>query len=247
MEAVIDSGLKGTGLTEKDKQRLCEQIRDTGSILVVTKQLEQKRDKVKSEADRLILEKDTYLKGIKQLKTSETSLTKSVAAKSKRTIELDMETKSEQVQLRRLKKEVSEKTSDLYICHLILGFLFDPERLTKEDLDRLVSMMLTLRQERLGISPMMTEAGALIYRHELPRIYADFWAQKPDVDVLREAFAFLLAPLFKGELVSKYEYDTAISGYKIIREGRVAKFKAINRPAATSNKPAVIFIPPKNV
>ncbi|TET43430.1 MAG: hypothetical protein E3J66_01955, partial [Dehalococcoidia bacterium] len=149
VEAVIDSGLKGTGLTEKDKQRLCEQIRDTGSILVATKQLEQKRDKVKSEVGRLILEKDTYLKGIKQLKTSETAITKNVAAKAKKTIELDGEIKSEQLQLQRLKKEISEKTSDLYICHLILDFLFDRERLTTEDFDRLASMMLTLRQERL--------------------------------------------------------------------------------------------------
>ncbi len=68
VEAVIDSGLKGRSLTEKDKQRLCEQMRDAGSILVVTKQLEQKRDKVKSEVDRLIIEKDTYLKGIKKAK-----------------------------------------------------------------------------------------------------------------------------------------------------------------------------------
>ncbi|MBA7565524.1 hypothetical protein ES708_07208 [subsurface metagenome] len=247
VEAVIGSGLKGAGLTEKDKQGLCEQIRDTGSIHVVTKQLEQKRDKVKSEVGRLILEKGTYLKGIKQLKTSEAVITKNVAIKAKKTIELDGEIKSEQVQLQRLKKEISEKTSDLYICHLILDFLFDCERLTTEDLDRLVSMMLTLRQERLDINPRITEFGGIIYKHELPRIYTDFWTQKPNVNAIREAFAFLLAPLLKDKLVSKYEYDTAISGYKIIREGRVTKFKSINPPAVRSNKPAVIFIPPKNV
>ena len=99
VEAIIDSGLKGRSLTEKDKQRLCDQIRDTGSILVVTKQLERRRDRVKSEVSRLILEKDNYLKGIKQVKASETALTNSVAAKSKETIELDGEIKSEQVQL----------------------------------------------------------------------------------------------------------------------------------------------------
>ncbi|MFC2000959.1 hypothetical protein ACFLUZ_00445 [Chloroflexota bacterium] len=228
VEAVIDSGLKGTGLTDKDKQRLCEQMRDTGSILVVTKQLEQKRDKVKSEVGRLILEKDTYLKGIKQLKTSETAITKNVVAKAKKTIELDGEIKSEQLQLQRLKKEISEKTNDLYICHLILDFLFDLERLTAEDLDRLVSMMLTLRQERLDINPRLTMAGAIIYKHELPRIYTDVKALKPNVNAIREAFVFLLAPLLKDKLVSKYEYDMAKSGYEVIRQDRVTKIKAIN-------------------
>jgi len=228
VEAVIDSGLKGTGLTEKDKQRLCEQIRDTGSILVVIKQLEQKRDKIKSEVGRLLADKDNYLKGIKPLKASEITLTKTVAAKAKETMELDAEIKSEHLQLQRVKKEISEKTSDLCICHLILDFLFDHERLTKEDLDRLVSMMLTLRQERLDINPRLAMAGAIIYKHELPRIYTDFWTQKPNVNVIREAFAFLLTPLLKDKLVSKYEYDAAISGYKVIRQGRVIKFKAIH-------------------
>ena len=230
VEAVIRFGLKGTGLTEKDKQKLCEQIRDTGSILVVTKQLEQKRDKVKSEIGRLILEKDNSLKGMKQLKASETALANSVAAKSKETIELDAETKSEQSQLQRLRKEISEKTNDLYICHLILDFLLDRERLTKEDLDRLVSMMLTLRQERLGINPRATAAGAIIYKHKLPRIYTDVKAQKPNINAIREAFAFLLTPLLKDKLVSKYEYDMAKSGYEVIRQGRVTEFKVINRP-----------------
>lgn len=247
VEAVIGSGLKGTGLTEKDKQRLCEQIRDTGSIHVVTKQLEQKRDTVKSEVDRLLVDKDNYLKGIKQLKASETAITKNVAAKAKEAMGLDGEIKSEQVQLQRLKKEISEKTSDLYICHLILDFLFDCERLTTEDLDRLVSIMLTLRQERLGVSPRLTEFGGIIYKHELPRIYTDFWTQKPDVNVIREAFAFLLAPLLKDRLVSKYEYDMAKSGYEVIRQGRVTTYKAINPPAAISNRPVVIRIPHDNV
>jgi len=130
---------------------------------------------------------------------------------------------------------------------LILDFLFDCKRLTTEDLDRLVSIMLTLRQERLGVSPRITEAGGIIYKHELPRIYTDFWAQKPNVNAIREAFAFLLAPLLKDDLVSKYEYDMAKSGYEVIREGRVTKFKAINPPAAISNKPIVIRIPQGNV
>ncbi len=243
VEAVIDSGLKGTGLAEKDKQRLCEQIRDTGSIIVVTKQLEQKRDKVKSEVGRLLVDKDDYLKGIKQLKTSETALTNSVTSAAKKTRELDTETKSGQVQLRRLKNEISGKTSDLFICHLILNFLFDHERLTTEDFDRLVSIMLTLRQERLDINPRATAAGAIIYKHELPRIYTDFWAQKPNVNAIREAFAFLLTPLLKDKLVSKYEYDMAKSGYEVIRKGRVTEFKVINRPAAIENRPTVSRLP----
>jgi len=246
VEAVIRSGLKGTGLTEKDKQRLCEQIRDTGSILVVTKQLEQKRDKVKSKVSRLILEKDTYLRNIIQLKASEAALTNSVAAKSKETIKLDGEIRSEQSQLQRLRKEISEKTSDLYICHLILDFLFDREQLTTEDLDRLASMMLTLRQERLDINPRATAAGAIIYKHELPRIYSDFWAQKPNVNVITEAFAFLLTPLLKDKLVSKYDYDMARSGYDVIRKGREIEYKAINRQAAINNGPVVLMLPQGN-
>lgn len=247
VEAVIDSGLKGAGLTEKDKQGLCEQIRNTGSILIATKQLEQKRDKVKSEVGRLITEKDTCLKGINQLKASESALTNSVSAKAKETVELDGEIKSERFLRQRLKKEISEKTSDLYICHLILDFLFDRKRLTPEDLDRLVSMMLTLRQERLDINPRITEVGGIIYKHELPRIYTDFWAQKPNVNAIREAFAFLLAPLLKDKLVSKYQYDMAKAGYETIQRNGVTIYKAINPPVATSNKPTVIRLPQNDV
>lgn len=59
-----------------------------------------------------------------------------------------------------MKQNIADYIDNLYVSHLIIDFLFSPNGLGNSDLDRLVGMMIALRQKRLGIGPkQVTDAN----------------------------------------------------------------------------------------
>ena len=116
-----------------------------------------------------------------------------------------------------LQQTASQLTQNLYVSRLIIDFLFAPESISDHDLDRLVSLMIGLRQKRLGIEPKQFKDhdGKIICECQVPRIYGDIRMDESDIDKVRENFAYLLAPLVKDKFVSKFDYETAEFRHKI--------------------------------
>jgi len=245
VEAMIDFGLTDAGLSQIEKRNLRKMIRHTGSALIVAKEFRQEKDRLKFEVDRLVGERDTHQKAVKELQCSEATVVGSIEAMTQKRDELDRELQTDTLHAENLSQEISRRVSDIYICHLIMDFLFNTEQVSNEDIDRLASMMMTLRQQRLAIKPRMVGVEAIIYKHEFPRIYTELKAQNIDIDSVKMAFAFLLTPLVKDQMVSKYDYDTLKSGYEVVREGKKTIFRRFSHKAADNNPGVVVLtLPP---
>ena len=109
-----------------------------------------------------------------------------------------------------LQETASEFTQNLYVSHLIIDFLFAPKSVSDYDLDRLVSLMVGLRQKRLSIGPKQVKDhnGNVVCECQVPRIYGNISMDESDIDEVREKLAHLLAPLVKDKFISKSDYET---------------------------------------
>jgi len=211
VEAVINSGFGDTNPTETEIEGLREQIVATGSLCRLNKQLGHKRSELQSEVDQLAHEKVSYRSSVHNLKHIENKLNNLIREKIQERDRLDVELKSKRAELAELNLEISEKIENLYVSHLIIDFLFAPNSISTYDLDRLVNIMIALRQNRLGIKPnrVIDANGNVICECQVPKVYSNFDTDKVDTDHAREAFAYLLSPLVKDKFVSRHDYEMA--------------------------------------
>ena len=91
-----------------------------------------------------------------------------------------------------------------------------PSNLSEYDLDRLVSLLITLRQQRLGIEPRRVTGanGEVVCECLMPKIYGNIKVSDSDIDGIRATFAHLLTPMVKDKFISRFEYDMAESKHK---------------------------------
>lgn len=216
VEGVIDSGLNASDLTQEQKKRLHKKIADTGSILIVIKKLEQERDSLKSEVSRLAEKKGAYASSIDELEHTDSGLRASIAERVIERDKLNSELESKRARLIELRQEISEKIEELCMSRLILDFLFNPYCIKKDDLDRLVSIVITMRQNWL-VKQAKDRRGRVIGERQVPGVYDDFSANKVDIDTIRSALAYMLTPLVKDKFVSRVHYDMAKLGYEVVQ------------------------------
>lgn len=209
--ALLNTGLSGAGLTQGVIDELSKEIAAIGSLLTITKQLEQKRDGLQLEVDQLVEEKNNYTYNVNQLKAMNQSLFNSLTEKGSEDIKLDAEIQSRSVELKELNQTMSFMLDDMYVAHLITTFLFNPNLLSNHDLDRLVGLMVGLRQKRLGVGPKQVKdaSGNIICECQIPGIHYKIELDSVDIDRVREQLAFYLMPLVKDKFVSRWDYETA--------------------------------------
>jgi len=215
--ALLDTELGRLGMAKADIKRLSKRVHDAGSLVSVINQLERKRKGLQSKVDRLAQEKQKSATSIEELKTTDDRLQTSIFQNRLKSDELNRELFLKMGQLEKLRQTESRLTDDLYLTHLIIGFLFAPESIDNYDLDQLVSLMIGLRQKRLGIGPkQITDSnGKVICECQVPTLHGDIRIDEPDVDEVRAKFAHLLTPLVKDEFISRFDYDTREMSHKL--------------------------------
>ena len=97
-----------------------------------------------------------------------------------------------------------------------MDFLSTPSNLSKYDLDRLVSLLIALRQKWLGVEPEPVTGvnGEMVCECLVPKIYGSIRTSEIDIDNVRTDFAQRLAPMVKDKFISRFEYDMAESRHK---------------------------------
>jgi predicted nucleic acid-binding Zn-ribbon protein len=223
--SLLNSELSATGLKEEQIERLREQISATGSLIIVMTQLKQKKNSLQSEIDDLSDYVQHYTREIEQLAHTREQLEISIHHKKDERGKLETEIESKGTELAEVKREITEKTESLYISHLVIDFLLNPVGITNYDLDRLVEMMIALRQKRLSIEPkqVLDASGKVVCRCQVPRISTDLKAHDIDVNHARETFALLISPLVRDKMVSRFEYDLAEMKHETLGKVAVAK------------------------
>ncbi len=217
VESTLNSGLLANGLKEEQIEGLREQITATGSLIMVMTQLKQRKKSLQAEIDALSTYYEHYTRKISELAYSREQLEISILQKKDEKGKLETGLESKTAELVEVEREIIGKTTSLYISHLIIDFLSNSGSITDYDLDRLVDMMIALRQNRLGVEPkQVTDAnGKVICQCQVPRISTDLKAHEIDVNYVMETFALLISPLVKDKMVSRSEYDLAEKGYEL--------------------------------
>jgi len=215
--ALLDMELGRTGMAKADIEHLSARIYNAGSLVNVSNQLKKEKEGLQSEVDRLAQKKQALATGINAMKNTDESLRTSIPRNKQELDRLNTELNSKRLELEELQQTASQLTQNLYVSRLIIDFLFAPESISDYDLDRLVSLMIGLRQKRLGIGPkrLKDPNGKVVCECQVPRIYGDIRMDESDIDEVRGKFAHLLTPLVKDKFISKFDYEMRESRHKI--------------------------------
>ena len=207
--ALLDMELGRVGMAKADIERLSGRIYHAGSLVSVSNQLKKEKEGLQSEVDRLAQEKQTLATSTNALKNIDESLQTSIPRNKQELDRINTELNSKRLELEELQQTASQLTQNLYVSRLIIDFLFAPESISDYDLDRLVSLMIGLRQKRLGIGPkrLKDPNGKVVCECQVPRIYGDIRMDESDIDEVRGKFAHLLAPLVKDKFIPKFDYE----------------------------------------
>jgi len=215
--ALLDMELGRVGMAKADIKQLSGRIYNAGSLVNVSNQLKKEKGGLQSEVDRLAQEKQALATSINAMKNTDESLRTSIPRNKRELDSLNTELNSKGFELEELQRTVSQLTQNLYVSRLIIDFLFAPKSISDYDLDRLVSLMIGLRQKRLGIGPkrLNDPNGKVVCECQVPGIYGDIRMGESDIDEVRGKFAHLLAPLVKDKFISKFDYEMRESRHKI--------------------------------
>lgn len=220
VKVAIDSGFKGSGLSETEIKNLRNRIVTIGSLTNAAKQLQRGKEQLQNEMDNLAVYYQHYSNEVNKLAQIREQAEKAITEREQARDRLDHELKSKGEELAAVKRNVTDYIENLYISRLMIDFLFAPNGLGSNDLDRLVGMMIALRQKRLGIEPkQVTDTnGQIVCQCQTPRITIDFKSRDVDIDHARKALAHYLAPLVKDKFVTKFEYNQAEVQYGLSRD-----------------------------
>jgi len=215
--ALFDNEVARGGLSEREREVLAERLRSVLSLKNVIEQKQQEKSQLESNITVLRQEKRKEIAEVEQLKQERENLKQSLTADNKKRDDLIEEVQFLEAKSRQLDKGIADKGGNLYASHLILDFIFAPKAISDRDLDHLVNMMITLRQQRLGIEPKkVTDIdGTVICQCQVPHIsyYPRYEGVK--MDDIRTDLAEHLIPLLKDKFVSKFQYDMAETNHRI--------------------------------
>jgi len=217
VKMIFDVGLNGVGLREREIEDMENLINHTGSLSIVVKNLKHERDVLETEVDKLLQRKQVYIENAKELKGSSDQLEKSVSENKQNLKLLNNELESKRSELQELEHLTDQRTHNFYVSRLILDFLGAPDSLNDSDFDRLVNLMISLRQKRLGIEPKRVTGanGEVICECLIPKIYGNIKVSDSDIDDIRGVFAHLLTPMVKDKFISRHDYDMAEMRHEI--------------------------------
>ena len=225
VKMIFDAELSEAGLKRREIEDIENSITHTGSLSIVVKNLRHEKDVLKTEVDKLLQRKQVYIENAKELKGSSDQFEKSISENKRNLKLMNTELESKRSELQELEYLTGQRTHNFYISRMILDFLGAPNSLNNSDFDRLVNLMISLRQKRLGIEPKQVTGanGEVICECLIPKIYGNIEVSDSDIDGIRGVFAHSLAPMVKDKFVSRFDYDMAEIKHEISKSIAVAE------------------------
>jgi len=216
--AIVNTGFGKAGLDQGEISDISKQIGKTGSLTVTIKQLKEKRNKLKSEVNNLEKEKVHFDGSVKTLSNINQKICNSIYEKGHQNDYLDITIQEKEAKLKELTQSTSQMETTIYEANLIAGFLVLPEGLDDDNLDKLVGLMVALRQKRLGVGPKQVRdaEGNIICQCPVP-VIANLDNSGINMDNVRERLALHLMPLVKDKFISVLEHEIALVKCKVER------------------------------
>jgi len=216
--AILNTELGQIGLDQKGISEISKQIAETGSLTVTIKQLDEKKSKLQSENDNLKKEKVHFEGSVKSLSNINQKLCASMYVRGRQNDELDITIQTKEAELKELTQSTLQMETTIYEANLIAAFLVLPKGLDDYNLDKLVGLMVALRQKRLGVGPKQVRGteGNVICQCPVP-VIANLDNKDIDMDIIRERLALHLVPLVKDKFISVLEHEIALVQCKVER------------------------------
>ncbi len=220
MEAVVATGFKSASLSVRAREKIEKQITTAGSVVRAIQLLRRTEAHIQAQVDELVVHEQQCALKINELKHIENQLDISISGKEAQETEFGKELESRTQEKVAVDREISDKTEDLRISSLVLDFLRSSKGISDSGLDQLVSMLITLRQYRLGIGPKQVTdgTGKLVCQCPVPAITTNFGTTKADMDDARGTLAHYLTPLVQDKFVLKFDHDLAVMRHGITEQ-----------------------------
>ena len=209
--AIINTELGQIGLGQKEISEISKQIAEAGSLTVTIKQLDEKKNKLQSEIDNLKKEEVHFEGSVKSLSNINEKLCYSMYMRGRQNDELDITIEEKEAELKDLNQSMLQGVTTIFEANLIAGFLVLPNGLDDDNLDKLVGLMVALRQKRLGLEPKQVKdvEGNVICQCPVP-IIANLDNKDIDMDIIKEQLALHLMPLVKDKFVPIFQHQAGM-------------------------------------
>ena len=165
--------------------------------------------------ERLHLEKDevNFKTSVISLSNMEQNLWNAISEKGHQDDELDIIIQEKESKLEELNQSTLQSVTTLFEANLIAVFLVSPKGLDDDNLDKLVGLMVALRQKRLGVGPKRVRdtEGNVICQCLVP-VIANLDNSGINMDNVRERLALHLMPLVKDKFVPILQHQIDLTG-----------------------------------
>ncbi len=209
--AILNTELGQIGLGQKERRKISKQIAKTGSITVTNKQLDEKKNELQSEIDNLEKEKIHFEGSVKSLGNINQKICNSILVKGPQRDELDIIIQEKEAKVKELNQSLLQGWATIFEANLIAGFLVLPNGLDDYNFDKLVRLMVALRQKRLGVEleQVVDAEGNLTCQCPVP-VIANLDNKDIDMDMIRVELAMHLMPLVKDKFVPILQHQIEV-------------------------------------
>ena len=209
--AILNTELGQIGLDQKGISEISKQVAETGSLTVTNKHLDDRENELQSEIDNLKKEEVHFEGSVKSLSDINQNICNSLLVKGPQRDELNTIIKEQEAKLKELNQSILEDVTTLFEANLIAAFLILPNGLDNDKLDKLVRLMVALRQKRLGVALEQGRdaAGNLTCQCTIP-IIDNLDNKDIDMDVIRNQLALHLMPLVKDKFITIWQHQVEV-------------------------------------
>ena len=207
--AILNRLLDERNLTKNEIHRISKDIREARSLWTTCKRLEKKRAGLQARVDKLAREKNELANTISELDRQHHQCQQRLRTKGRAEEELDLAIRSKSKDLRNLNELIANNIHDIFVAYLILKFLVMPNQLNTYELDRLVDLMIAIRQTRAGIRPKRIVGfdGKTVCACEVPKMFTSFDENETRIEEARDRFAAFIRPIIEDRFVSSWAHQ----------------------------------------
>ena len=209
--AIINTELGQIGLSQKGIIEISRQVAETGSLTVTNKQLGERKNDLQSVIDDLKKE-EVHLRGsVKIWNDINGKIVNTLLINGPKRDALNVTIQKKEAELKELNQSILQRVTTNYEANLIVRFLASPKELDDHNLDKLIGLMLALRQKRLGVilEQGKDAAGNLTCQCTIPTI-GNLDDKDIDMDVIRNQLALHLMPLVKDKFITIWQHQVEV-------------------------------------
>ncbi len=182
-----------------------------GSLTVTNKQLDEKKNKLQAEITSLEKKKVGWDSSVKTLSSVNQKICNSILVKGPQRDALAIIIQEKEAEVKKLNQSLLLGWTTIFEANLIVAFLVSPKVLNDYHLDKLVRLMVALRQKRLGVALEQGRdaEGNLTCQCTIP-VIGNLDAKDIDMDVIRNQLALHLMPLVKDKFITIWQHQVEV-------------------------------------